>query len=212
MRTALLAFLLAAGVAPVRAAEIPKFGAGVSIGVGYTDVNQGSDMTYEQLNGHVSWQPTKKMSVSVSAGGEVRQFLDSAARSLINPTFGASVSYKPVDVTTIFLSANRGVSASYFTNQVTESTTLSVGVQQRILKHFQLGLNGGYHTSTFVSANPGLATTRDDSGYVFGASLGFGFLKRANFSAFYNYSKNNSSQGSFAFASTQVGFNVGYSF
>ena len=190
----------------------PQFGAGVSISAGYTDVNQGSDMTYEQLNGHVSWQPTDKLSASVSAGGEMRQFLDTEAQSLINPTFGATVSYKPVEVTTIYVSASRGVSASYFTNQVTESTSLSVGVQQRILKHFQLGVSGGYHTSTYVSANPGLATARDDSGFSLGASLGFGFLKRANFSAFYNYSENSSSQSDFAFASTQVGFSVGYAF
>ena len=190
----------------------PKFSAGVSIGAGYTDVNQGSDMTYEQLNGRLSWQATDKLSASVSVGGEVRQFLDTDARPLSNPTFGVTVAYKPVDVTTISLSANRGVSASFFTNQVTESTTLSVGVQQRILKHFQLGLSGGYHTSSFVSSDPGLATTRDDHGFTYGASFGFGFLKRATFSAFYNYGENSSSENDFAFSSTQVGFSVGYTF
>jgi len=191
---------------------LPSFGAGISVGAGYTDVNRGSDMTYEQLNGHLSWQPTDKLSASVSAGGEMRQFLDTDARSLINPTFGATILYRPVEVTTISLSASRGVSASYFTDQVTESTTLGIGVQQRILKHFQLGISGGYHTATYVSSNPGLATTRDDSGFSYGVSLGFGFLKRANFSAFYNYSENSSSESNFAFGSTQVGFSVGYAF
>jgi len=183
---------------------------GVSLGAGYVDVDLGSDMTFEQLNGTLSWLTTDKLDFSLNAGGEVRQFLETAARDLINPIFGASVRYQPVEATTLSLTASRTVNASYFESQIVEATSISAGLLQRLLKHFYLGVNGGYHTSSYISTVTGTATTRTDDGFNFGTSLNCTFLKHGSFSVFYNYNENSSSEANFSFSSSQIGCEIGY--
>jgi len=183
---------------------------GVSIGAGYVDVELGSDMTFEQLNGTLTWLTSDKLSFSLNAGGEVRQFLETAARDLINPIFGASVRYQPVEPTTLSLTASRAVNASYFESEIAETTSISAGLQQRLLKHFYLGLSGGYRTSSYISTKTGTVTTRTDDGFNFGTSLSCTFLKRGTFSVFYNYNENSSSEANFSFASSQIGCEIGY--
>jgi hypothetical protein len=183
---------------------------GVSLGAGYVDVDLGSDMTFEQLNGTLSWLTTDKLDFSLNAGGEVRQFLETAARDLVNPVFGASVRYQPVEATTLSLTASRAVNASYFTSEIVEATAISAGLQQRLLKHFYLRLSGGYTTSSYISTETGTATTRTDNGFNFGTSLSCTFLKRGSFTVFYNYNENSSSAGNFSFASSQIGCEIGY--
>ncbi len=183
---------------------------GVSLGAGYVDVDLGSDMTFEQLNGTLAWLTTDKLSFSLNAGGEVRQFLETAARALINPVFGAAVRYQPVEATTLSLTASRAVNASYFRSEIVESTGISASLQQRLLKNFYLGLSGGYRTASYKSTEIGTATTRTDDGFNFGTSLSCTFLKRGSFSVFYNYNENSSSAGNFSFASRQIGCELGY--
>lgn len=184
--------------------------AGIRIVAGYVDVDAGSDMTFEQLNGTLTWVTTDKLSFTLTAGGEVRQFLDSAASDLINPVFSASIRYQPVEPTVLLLTANRSTSASYFRSQVVKSTTLNAGLQQRLLKRLYLAVNGGYRSASYESTEIDEDVARTDEGFDIGASLSFTFLKRASFSVFYNYNKNSSSADSFAFSSSQAGFEIGY--
>ena len=129
---------------------------------------------------------------------------------LINPIFGASVRYQPVEATTLSLTASRTVNASYFESQIIVATSIGAGLEQRLFKHFYLRLSGGYTSSSYISTETGTATTRTDNGFYFGTSLSCIFLKRGSFSVFYNYNENSSSAGNFSFASTQIGCEIGY--
>jgi hypothetical protein len=185
---------------------------GVNFSAGYVDVEAGSDMTFEQLNGTLSWLSTDKLTFSLNVGGEMRQFLDTDARDLINPIFGAIATWRPFEPTSFSLSASHGVSASYFDSEVIESTSLSAGWQQRFLKHFYLTINGGFQISTYKSSTGDTPTDREDDGFNVGGSLSTIFLRRFSASVFYNYHENSSSDGSFGFSSTQAGFSIGYRF
>jgi hypothetical protein len=189
-----------------------KFAIGLGVGGGYTDVQVGSDMTSEQLQGRIQWRPGEKLSLSLNGGFEERQFLDSQTSDALNPIFGCAVSYRLFDQTTISLNANRAVSASYFANQVTESTSISGGVRQRLLGKIFLDVNGSFGTTSYGATTSILAVSREDTYENATFRVGFSFLKDGNASIFYNWSHNSSSGNGFSYYSNQAGMELGYRF
>jgi len=190
----------------------PALGFAVGAGGGYDDVGVGSDMTSETLQGRVTFRVTEKVNLSINGGGEVRQFLDSEEPDLLSPIFGASISYSPFRVTTISLSGSRSVSSSYFQNQVTENTSVSLGLTQRLFGRYSLGLSGGFSTTDYRASASGLSVSRSDENSFFRVSLGTGFLKRGNVSVFYSVSKNSSNNDDFGYSSDQMGFSLSYGY
>jgi len=189
---------------------LPGFSAGVGAGAGYVMMSVGSDLTYEQLQGRVSWRVTKKLSLTLSGGGDVRQFLDYDTPSLINPIYSASLNYAPFEVTSLSITASRAVSASYYSNQVTDDTNLSLNLHQRLLRRVGLDLGGGFRWANYIGPAGQLATNREDQYSFFSARLSTGFLKRGSVGAFYYYSDNASDQSGYAYSSNQVGLEVSY--
>jgi hypothetical protein len=187
----------------------PRLDAGVGSGFGYVKVDTGSDMTYEQFQGRVAWRATDKVSFQVHGGVEVRQFLSGGASDLVNPVAGAVIQYQPFEATKFLLSAERVVAASYFQNQVTESTSVSGDLNQRLFKKLYLDLGGGYNTVKYV-ASSGVPAGRKDEYYSFNARLSCQFLKRGTFATFYQLSDNSSTQQGYGFSSTQFGLEVGF--
>jgi hypothetical protein len=189
----------------------PKFDAGVGAGVGYVGVDTGPDQTYEQLQGRVNWRATDKISISVNAGFEDRQFQTGGAGDLFNPLFGAAIQYQPFEHTRISLNASRSVAPSYFQDQVQENTSVSVSLNQRLLQKFYFDLGVGYN-SIDSAGTTGLGGTRTDNYYFLNARLSHPFLKRGTLAIFYQHTENSSSQPGFGYASNQVGLEVGYSY
>jgi len=191
----------------------PRLNIAFGAGFGYVNLSAGTDMSYEDYQGRVSWRVTDKVSFQASAGLEDRQFLSGGMPDLINPIFGLSLVYQPVQVTTFTLAASRSVSASYFENLVTENTGVNVGLTQRLFKKVYLGLTGGYARASYVgTAGSAVFAGRVDDYYSFGATLSTVFLKRGSIALFYQYTDNSSSQVGYAFSSDQVGLELGYKF
>ena len=190
----------------------PRFGAGIGAGFGYIDVNAGSDMTYEQYQGRLSWQPVNKISLAVNGGVEDRQFLDSDAPDLINPIFGTSITYRLFEQTILSLSANRAVSVSYFRNQAFEKTALTAGLQQRLFGKLHLGVQGGCSTTEYVATSDRLSVNRSDDYTYVGAQLSCAFLKKGTIGIFFQHSENTSNESGFGYSSDQGGVRIGYHF
>lgn len=190
----------------------PRLSMAVGLGGGYQDVSPGSNMAYEQLQGKIDARIAEKLTLTVNAGGEMRHILDSDGDPLINPIYGASIQYRPFEFTTLSLSGNRTVQASLLANQVSESTTISVAVHQRLLGLLFLTLSGGFSNNRFIASDATLAQTREDDTASFAARLGYNFKNRGVVGLFYNYNDNNSSTGGFAYSSSQVGVDIGYAF
>jgi hypothetical protein len=188
----------------------PRMSAGIGAGFGYVDVDTGPDMTYEQLQARTDWRATDKISLQVHGGGEDRQFLDGAS-DLLNFVFGASRQYQPFTTTKISISANREVSPSYFTG-ATENTELTAGLNQRLLGKLYLDLQGGYHNVKYVTSQSNVPVNRDDDIYSVSVQLSYRFIERGSVAAFYQASKDSSSQPGFSYSSSQVGFQISYSF
>ena len=190
----------------------PRFGAALGVGFGYLDLSAGSDMTYEQLQGRISWQATAKVSLVVSAGLDDRQFLSGNTPALLNPIFGASLLYQPFEPTMLSLNAARTVAPSYFQSQVTENTTLSGGVRQRLLRRLYLDLTAGYHLTSYEVTATGQAVNSDISGTFVNVQLSVPFLKRGTAAAFFQATENSSNDSLYSYSSTQVGLELGYRF
>ncbi|MGD0348706.1 MAG: hypothetical protein ABSB84_00085 [Verrucomicrobiota bacterium] len=113
-------------------------------------------------------------------------------------------------MTKISISADRTVSASYFTNSATESTDFTGELNQRLLGKFYLDLHGGYHTVKYVAsasiASP--VSSREDDYYSFSVQLSCPFAQRGLIAAFYQASSNSSTQPGFGYSSSQVGCQI----
>jgi hypothetical protein len=197
----------------------PRLNGGISASFGYVDVDSGSDQINESVSGDVNWRATDKTSFAISAGVSDSRSLAAGSGDIISPTFSASIQYLLFEPTQLSLSASRGITTSYFQNQDSESTTLSVSLSQKLLQKYSLSLSGGYSTTDYIQFVPsggttssGTSTVRSDDSYSLSASLSRPFLKRGTISVSYSYSANRSSVTGFTYASDQFGVQIGYSY
>ncbi len=191
----------------------PNLGLGLGAGGGYEEATQGADMVFERVLGRLVWHIINKLDLSLNGGPEFRQFRSDQA-SIVTPTYGAALTYRPFDTTTLTLSGNRSVGSSYFANQYTETTSVSLSLSQRFLRRYFIGLSGGVTFTDYGATEKNLAsdTGRGDSSTFFSASIGTSFRKRGAISAFYSHSENDSNESAFSYNSDQVGFTISYSY
>jgi hypothetical protein len=179
---------------------------GLGVTVGYTSQDSGFRSLDEQYLGRVTWQPGSKLTLNLNGGIEDEQFLNiGGAPDIVTPIFSGSATYRLFEQTTFSLTASRAVNVSLFRSEVTESTQVGIGVQQRLLGELQLSLGFSYASTDFKSTTGTFVTTRSDETTSYSIGLGVPFLKHGNFSTFYNYNNNSSSLGDFGYSSNQVG-------
>jgi hypothetical protein len=191
---------------------VPQLGLALGGGAGYLNLSGSSDMVFENLQGRVTWKPTHKVSLTASGGIDIRQFVDSPIPTLISPIFSLAAHYQPFEVTTLSLIASRAVNPSYFRGEITESTSVSANLSQRLLGKLTLGLGVGYGNSDYQAAVGGLNISRADDHASFNARLSAPVLKRGTAALFYQYSENTSSDTGFSYSSSQVGLELAYRF
>jgi hypothetical protein len=204
----------------------PRLNAGIGAGFGYVNVNIGPDQTYEQLQARVNWRATDKISFQLNGGLEDVQFLASGDGDLLNPTFGAAIQYQPFKDTQVSLNASETTSANSFSYQgsgagisqggATDATSVSCNLNQRLLEKLSLSLGVGYtetkYTDSINASGGAFSGNRTDDYSYFSASLSRPFLKRGTVSVNYQYSDNSSSEPGFSYSSSQIGFEIGYSY
>jgi hypothetical protein len=203
----------------------PRLNAGIGVGGGYVLVEGNSqlngtnnlDQTYEELEARVNWRATDKISFQVNGGLEDRQFATAGSGDSLSPVFGASIQYQPFQATQISLNASRTVSSSdyYLAAQQTETTLVSLGVNQRLMRKFTLAASVAYSQMDYSTPSGGASANlanRTDDMVSFNARLSHPFLKRGTWSVFYQYSENSSSQSGFGFQSNQTGLEISYSY
>ncbi|HXB58582.1 MAG TPA: outer membrane beta-barrel protein [Candidatus Acidoferrales bacterium] len=196
-----------------------RFNAGVGVGFGYNQQQGSPDSIDQEYQASLNWRITDKVSFSINGGLEDQEFLSGGASDILTPIFGGSLQYQPFEQTRFSVSANRTVTSSYYQNEVVENTSITADFNQRLFGGIYLDLNGSYMNSSYVTSNTGLSTARNDDSYTFSASLTFPFPKRGTFSILYLYSDNSSTQNGFApgqsafsFSSSQIGFQIGYTY
>jgi hypothetical protein len=184
------------------------FGAGV--GGGYVLSDNSPTQTFEQYQGRFGWRITDKTSLQANAGLDNRQF-SGGRPSLSNPTYGATLQYQAFEYTSLFCNLSQAVTQSIIQDSVTVSTTYGVGLSQRLLGELHLSLSGNYSTEDFLSTTTAV-TDRTDNAYSLNARLSCSFLKRGTLGLTWQYSHNQSSAEGLTYGTTQLGFDVSYSY
>ena len=203
----------------------PRLNAGISVGGGYTkvsgDASEGDpnpDSVNEEIQFNAAWRATDKISLQGSVGVNDQQFLKAGYNDSLSPIFSAAIQYQPFKFTQISLSAGRsdGSSDYFIEAQTTESTTISLSLNQRILKKYNLSLGVGYsqiqYTTTLSILSYSFGNARTDDDYSFNASFGRSFLTHGTWAITYQYSDNESSVAGYSQRSNQIGLQVGFSY
>ncbi len=188
----------------------PTLSFGPGLGFGYTLVEPGTDMMYEQYQARFNWQLTRRFSLAVQGGLEVRQRLDSGLPDLLSPLFSGSLGWQLFEHTRLSASASHSLSPSYDAGQVTESTTVGGSFNQRLLKRLDFTAGVGYRTGQYLATEVGAEAGRNDDTLYYSVRLGTGFLRKGSVGAFYSHSENLSNREDFSYSSQQVGFDIGY--
>lgn len=188
---------------------IPQLTGTLTLSESYDSVQHGNNMTSEQLTAGFNWQVEERLTLSASAGAQVRQYTSGGASDTVDPIFTASARYQLFAETSLFITGERTQTPSLVSGQASTVTSVSCGLSQRLIGRFQLVLDGGYSHTEYDSTASGSSVRNDDT-TSFSANLSRSFLTRGTASVFYSYSHNSSSIAGFGYSSNQIGLSLGY--
>jgi len=184
----------------------PKVVVGIGGTFGWDLVDDpNTDQTFEQANVRFQYQMTGKLSLTASAGVEIRQF-DGRRDDRISPVFEVGAIYHPFDGTSVTLAAvRRMLNSGFFANQDFAATAVVLRVQQRLLQRFYLGLAAGYENSDYFSTVRGVSATRDDDYYFVEPSVDVLITRFWSAGVYYLHREDSSTLNFFSFYDNQVG-------
>jgi hypothetical protein len=185
---------------------------GLGAGVTYDNVSGGPNQISETVLARINYKATDKSTFSLHAGVQDQQYFGGGQPSLLSPVFGATISYNAAKFTTITLDAERSVAPAAFQSQITTTSSVTLGLSQRLFERFNLTASGAYTTSSYGTTVVGTAVNRNDDYYSLNTRMTWAFWQRATASVFYQYSIDMSSESVFSFTSSQEGFEIGYRF
>jgi hypothetical protein len=164
------------------------------------------DQTFEQVNLRFSYQATGKIDFAASVGVEFRQFDGDMRDQYTSPVFEIGMNYVPFDGTRISITANRRtLNSAVLASQDYVVTNLTVGIQQRMLQRFFLGLNAGFENSDYFSTVANSGGTRSDNYFFVQPSIAVKVTRFWTVGAYYLHRENSSSFDAFSFHDNQVG-------
>ena len=192
----------------------PKVVLGVGGTAGYDRVDAPSpDQNFEQVNVRVSYQATGKIDFAASGGVEFRRFDGGLRDQYISPVFEIGMNYVPFDGTKISLTANRRtLNSAVLASQDYAVTNISLGVQQRLLQRFFLGVNAGYENSDYFSTIGTTGAGRKDDYFFVQPSIAARVTRFWTVGAYYLHRSNSSSFDAFSFHDNQVGLRTSFTF
>lgn len=193
-------------------APSPHIDYAVSGTYGYTDIDPGLNMEFQQYTASIGFNPSEKTQIELEAGVDVREFDFSGAEEFSNPIFNATMSYSPRETTTLSASAERSYESSLFEDTVVEREGFRLNFRQRLLDKFDIDLGYNNTTSVFADELGSSVGARDDENESYDARLSAMVLYKIRMSAFYRHIRNVSNIDGFEFDSDQVGVEARYQY
>ena len=184
----------------------------IALRYGYVDVDTGTDMHFVEPQLQVGWRPVDKLRFDAHMGRQHRTFAASGLAPLNSSTYGVSAQYQPTETTALVFAADRGVSVSYFSNQVNENSGWNASFSQRLFQRFTLSGGYGRHRTRYIPAGVVIVTGRNDQISTFNLRFGTSFARRGHIAVFYQHTRNQSNTSGFGFSSNQTGLEIGYRF
>ncbi len=189
-----------------------KLGTGVGFTLSYQDQQGGFRSVSQQYEGRVTWHPGEKLMVSMTGGIEDQQFLNTDAPDNVTPIFSAVASYQVFEHTSLSLQASRTVDASLFEQQITETSEVGIGIQQRLLGKLNFTAGFSYSSIDFKTTTGPLIVARTDDIQTYNVGLSLPFLNHGNAGVFYSFTDDSSSSPGFSYTSSEVGATLSWNY
>lgn len=186
----------------------PGLKVGAGAGASYVSVDPGADMSVVHGLVRVGLQATEKIELDFRTGVEDRDFRSGERSNLSNTLLGLSLTYRPLETTTVTIGAGRDVSASYFRGLVTERERISATLRQRLLGRLFLTLGAVEERIDYVSTEATDFDGREDERRLYSVGLSTSVFRRTRIAIFYRLSENSSDLSDFSYDSDQYGFEV----
>ena len=115
------------------------------------------------------------------------------------------------------MGASESVSPAYFQGNVTDATTISASLHQRLLGKLYLDVSGAYSTTSYHTTTAGAANASNFDVTSLNINLNSILLRRINAALFFqeNFLSSSSRAATAAlynYSTTQVGLSLGYRF
>lgn len=177
---------------------------------GYTAIYKTPDTQFVGPAGSLTYRLGERFDFTTEASLDFRSSLGNERVDSVEPTYGASLAYRPLEHTTLTVSGNREFSPSLLSRQERQSTLWSATVRQRLLGRLQLGITYSFGTTEYAPFARFDRPSRTDDLERFRFTLGLPFLQRGMISANYEETSNESSTSGFDFDSRRMGFEISY--
>jgi hypothetical protein len=159
----------------------------------------------------ISWRAAHKLTLAVEGGVERRRALSGKKQKITNPTYRASLEYRPFEHTILSFEGSRQTAAALLGKETRELESWSGRIEQRFLGHLYFSLSGTRQNAEHVMFSaPTLDRTRQDRNDSYEVRLWMNFLRRAKIAVLYQENSNSSSQPGFGFNGSQVGAEFEY--
>src|SRR5438874_9664729 len=177
-------------------------GLGATGGVNSSD-GPASDETFEQMNVRANYIVSGKISLSLSAGLEFRQFGDGDS---VSPVYEIAGTYRPFENTIITIAGSRRtVSSASLAGQDYTDTNISLTFSQRLFSRVNLSLGVGYQNLDYLSATTGASTARNDDYFYIEPSIDLDITRYWSIGFYYLYRQDSSTLALFSFYDNQFG-------
>ena len=179
---------------------------GVGYEIGQVDVDGAAAQEFHRVTGSLDWRPRRKISISLDAGVEFRDF--GGGESNVEPVFEGRISWRPRFGTEFYLSGYAREEASAFLDE--QNFTVFGGVlgwSQRIRGPWSARIELGAEEADYLST-VGAFADREDT-LVFVRATADYVLREGNTAQFfYQWTDSDSSDEDFGFANQEVGVSV----
>ena len=189
----------------------PRLRANVSVDMGYTSIDPGSDLTFTRPQVQFVWQPVQKLTFNLQGGFESRKFRSGLAQNQTTSTYNGIIADQPVESTTISFYLTRETPPSYVVNQTTQYNRWNIVLDQKVYKSITMHTGYSEEHSNYNSNADG-ATARADKGYLYNLRLEATLFQRVGIKALYQHRKQNSDSPGLSFAGSYVGFEIDYTY
>jgi hypothetical protein len=193
----------------------PKIRLGGEAVFGELDQEASPSSTYAQLRLLADYDLTGKLSLHLSAGGEIRHY-DSPGGGLTKgtPVFSLGLSYHPFPDTSIGLTGYRNVNASpSAADEDFVATGVAVQLSQLVFQRVTVGIAAGYENDQYLATEVGASEIgRVDNYFFIQPSLTYRFRSWLSASLSYEFRRNASNESGFTFSDNRTTFSIGVNF
>jgi hypothetical protein len=192
----------------------PKTKVGVGTKIGWLDIQNSPNQTYQQALGRIIWEPSSKVTLDARFGADFRDFHQGNARGdRTSPAGSLEAIWRPFAKTAMSLMGYYNVEgSSAINNSNFDVVGFQAKIRQNVSDKVAVLLLGGYENADYYSTLQGFTSNREDDYFFIRGSVLWQPCDWVSVEPFYRYSNNDSSLTFNAFDRHQAGIQATFEY